>query len=202
MSLFTAPPHLTGGARWNPLWDKVPVFCWMPLDSKLRVLGGKIVFRRMYFPVGAHRTATADRAGFDLCPPLMAFFTNPPHHPVAAGEHLLRGEGAVFGGMPLAGQFWKERGQIVLTRPSYLTGTDRAAGSAAGPGMYRRPPAVTFLTLPPNLALAAARDNSRSKREVGVCYPLIQQFLPPFPYAEVVQVFTHGQPPFYAESTF
>lgn len=202
MSLFTAPPHLSDGTRWNLLRGKASIFCWVPLGYKLRVLGGKIVFRRVYFPVGADRTATAGHAGFYLCPPLMVSFANPPHHPVATGEYLLRGKGAVFGGMPLAGQFWKERGQIVLSRLSYLTSADRAAGTAAGSGMYRRLPAVTFLTLPPNLALAAARDNSRSKREVGVCYPLIQQFLPPFPYAEVVQVFTHGQPPFYAESTF
>lgn len=73
MSLFTSPPHLTRGARWNLLRGKAPIFCWVPLDGKLRVLGGKIVFRRVYFPVGAHRAAAADHAGFDLCPPLMAF---------------------------------------------------------------------------------------------------------------------------------
>ena len=155
MSLFTAPPHLTGSARWNLLRGKVPVSCWVPLGNKLRVLGGKIVFSGMYFPVGADRTAAADRAGFDLCPPLMTFFTDPPHHPVAAGEHLLRGEGAVFGGMPLVGQFWKERGQIVLSRLSYLTSADRAAGTAAGSGMYRRLPAVTLIASPPNLPLTA-----------------------------------------------
>ena len=63
---------------------------------------------------------------------------------VTAGEHLLRGEGAVFDGMPLAGQFWKERGQIVLSRLSHLTRADRAAGSAAGSGIYRRLPAMAF----------------------------------------------------------
>ena len=47
MSLFTSPPHLTRGARWNLLRGKAPIFCWVPLDGKLRVLGGKIVFRRV-----------------------------------------------------------------------------------------------------------------------------------------------------------
>lgn len=155
MSLFTAPPHLSDGTRWNLLRGKASIFCWVPLGYKLRVLGGKIVFRRVYFPVGADRTATANNAGFDLCPPLMAFFANPPHHPVTAGEHLLRGEGAVFGGMPLVGQFWKERGQIVLSRLSHLTGADRATGSVAGSGMYRRLPAVTLIASPPNLPLTA-----------------------------------------------
>lgn len=163
MSLFTAPPHLTDGARWNLLRGKVPVFCRVPLDGKLRILGGKIVFRWVYFPVDADRTAAANNAGFDLCPPLMAFFANPPHHPVTAGEHLLRGEGAVFGGMPLAGQFWKERGQIVLSRLSYLTSADRAAGTAAGSGMYRCLPAMAFFTLPPNFALAAIGNLIRNQ---------------------------------------
>ena len=163
MSLFTAPPHLTGSARWNLLRGKVPVFCWVPLDGKLRALGGKIIFRWVYFPVGAHWTATANHARFDLCPPLMAFFANPPHHPVASGNYLLRGKITVASGMPLAGQFWKERGQIVLTRLSYLTGADRTAGSAAGSGMYRRLPAVVFLTTPPDFSLAAIGNLLRSQ---------------------------------------
>ena len=163
MPLFTSPPHLTRGARWNLLRGKAPIFCWVPLDGKLRVLGGKIVFRRVYFPVGADRTATAGHAGFYLCPPLMVSFANPPHHPVATGEYLLRGKGAVFGGMPLAGQFWKERGQIVLSRLSYLTSADRAAGTAAGSGMYRRLPAMALFTLPPNFALAAIGNLIRNQ---------------------------------------
>lgn len=195
MPLFTAPPHLTSGTRRNGVRGNRPVFCWVPLDGKLRELGGKIVFRRAYFPVGAHRTATAYHAGFDLCPPLMAFFANSPHHPVTAGEHLLRGKIAIASGMPLAGQFRKARGQIVLTRLSHLTGADRAAGSAAGPGIYRRLPAVALLAMPPDLALAAAGDNSRSKGEICVRCPFFQQLLPPLPYAEVLQTFPHGQYP-------
>lgn len=163
MSLFTAPLHLSDGTRWNLLRGKASIFCWVPLGYKLRILGGKIVFRWVYFPVGAHRTATANHAGFDLCPPLMAFFTNPPHHPVAAGEYLLRGKGAVFGGMPLAGQFWKERGQIVLSRLSYLTSAGRAATSAAGPGVDRSLPNVAFFTLPPDFFRAAVGNLIRGQ---------------------------------------
>lgn len=155
MSLFTAPPHLTDGARWNLLRGEAPVFCWVPLDGKLRELGGKIVFRRVYFPVGAHWTATANHAGFDLCPPLMAFFANPPHHPVTAREHLPRGEGAVFAGVPLTSQIGVEGGQIRFPRKGNFPGADRTAGSVAGSGMYRRLPAVAFLTTPPDFALAA-----------------------------------------------
>lgn len=174
MSLFTAPPHLTSGARRNGIRGDRPVFCWVPLDGKPGVLGSQIVFRRVYFPVGAHRTATANHAGFDLCPPLMAFFTNPPHHPVTAGEHLLRGEGAVFDGMPLAGQFWKERGQIVLSRLSHLTRADRAAGSAAGSGIYRRLPAVAFLTTPPDFSLATIGNLLRRQGKIACGVPLLQ----------------------------
>lgn len=155
MSLFTAPPHLSGGARWNLLRGKAPVFCRVPLGSKLRVLGGQIVFRRVYFPVGAHRTATAGHAGFDLCPPLMAFFANPPHHPVTAGEHLLRGEGAVFGGVPLTSQIGVEGCQIRLPHKGNFPGADRAAGPAAGSGIYGRLPSVVLLTTPPNFPFTA-----------------------------------------------
>lgn len=172
MPLFTSPPHFTSGARWKLLRGKAAIFCWVPLDGKLRALGGKIVFRRVYFPVGAHRTATADHAGFDLCPPLMAFFANPPHHPVTAGEHLLRGEGAVFGGVPLTSQIGVEGGQIRLPRKGNFPGADRAAGSAAGSGMYRRLPVVAFVASPPDLLLAAVRNLIRGQGQIALHIPL------------------------------
>lgn len=174
MSLFTSPPHLTRGARWNLLRGKAPIFCWVPLDGKLRVLGGKIVFRRVYFPVGAHRTAAADHAGFDLCPPLMAFFANPPHHSVTPGEHLLRGEGAVLCGMPLASQIGVEGGQIRLPRKGNSPGANRAAGSTTCSGMYRRLPAVAFVASPPDLLLAAVRNLIRGQGQIALRIPLFQ----------------------------
>ena len=174
MPLFTSPPHLTRGARWNLLRGKTPIFCWMPLDDKLRVLSGKIVFRRVYFPVGAHRTATANHAGFYLCPPLMAFFANPPHHPVTAGEHLVRGEGAVFGGMPLASQIAVEGGQISLPRKGNSPGANRAAGSTTCSGIHCCLPVMAFFTLLPDFAIAAIGNLLRRQGKIARSVPLFQ----------------------------
>ena len=93
----------------------------------------------------------------------MAFFANPPHHSVTAGEHLLRGEGAVFGRVPLTSQIGVESGQIRLPRKGNSPGTDRTTGSVAGSGMYRRLPVVALVALPPDFAFAAVRNLIRGQ---------------------------------------
>ena len=104
----------------------------MPLCGKLGILCGQIVLCGMYFPVGTHRTAASRCPGFDLRLPLVSLFAFPPDLPMTAGQYLCRGEITVSRWMPLAGQFRKNGGQIVLSRLCNFTGTDRAAGSAAG----------------------------------------------------------------------
>ena len=202
VTLFADPPDLAGGTRRDLVRGKRPIFRGVPLGGKPGILTGQIVFRGAYFPVGAHGTAAACHTGIDLCPPLMSALADPPGHLMTAGQYLCWSEITVSRWMPLAGQLRKERGQVVLSRLWHLACTDRAAGSAAGPGMYRGLPVMAFSALPPDLFLAAVGDDGRCDRQIFVRRPLIQQLLPPFLYAEVVQAFTHGQSPFYAESTF
>ena len=202
VSLFTDPPDPAGGTRRDLVRGQQSVFGGVPLGGKLRILTGQIIFSRVYFPVGTHGTAAAGHSGFDARPPLMAFFTDPPDDPVTAREHLLWGKGSVAGGVPLTGQIGTAGGQICFPSQWYFPRADRTPGPADGPGMYRCPPAMSLLTLPPYFSLAAMGDDGRCDRQIFVRRPLIQQLLPPFPCAEVMQAFTHGQAPFYAESIF
>ena len=174
MPLFTSPPHFTSGAQWKLLRGKAAIFCWVPLDGKLRVLGGKIVFRRVYFPVGAHLTAAASHTIFDLRPPLMFFLTYPPDRSLTAGQNLCWREVAVSRWMPLMCQFRKKGSQIVFSLLCNLTGTDRATGPITGSGMYCCLPAMTFVASPPDLLLAAVRNLIRGQGQIALRIPLFQ----------------------------
>lgn len=102
MPLFTSPPHFTSGAQWKLLRGKAAIFCWVLLDGKLRVLGGKIVFRRVYFPVGAHRAAGSTTcSGMYRRLPAVAFVASPPDLLLAAVRNLIRGQGQIALRIPL-----------------------------------------------------------------------------------------------------
>ena len=76
----------------------------MPLGGQLRAQGCQVVFPFRQLTVGADRTAAAVYPCLYLRLPLMALLAAPPHLPVAAGEHLARGERSVSGRVPLGGQ--------------------------------------------------------------------------------------------------
>ena len=156
VAFFASPPDLPVSAGRHLLRGQVPVFHRVPLGCQIGKPAGKVIFAGYHLSSGTDRAAAAaGGAGVDRRLPFVAALALPPHLPAGPRGDAFRREGAIFGGMPLAGQFWKERGQIVLSRLSYLTSADRAAGTAAGSGMYRCLPAMAFFTLPPNFALAA-----------------------------------------------
>ena len=81
---------------------------------------------------------------------LVAQGTAPPHSAVAGGRTMLRGEGAVAGGMPLGGNGRKTGLQIIFLRHDDLPRTHRAP-RPPHPGRHRRLPAVPPLAAPPDL---------------------------------------------------
>lgn len=170
----------------------------MPLGCNGWKLAGQIIFTGNHLFPSAYGTAATTHTGFDLRLPRMTFFADPPDRSMTSGQNLSWSKTVISCWTPLICQFRKKGGQIVLSRLRNLTSSDRAAGS----GIYRRLPVLAFFTTPPDVAFAAPGNSNRSKREIGVCYPFIQQFLTPFPDAEIVQVFPHGQSSLHAESTF
>ena len=97
----TAPPDLPVGARRHRPGGQGGVFDGVPLPCQMGVGGRQIVVPRLNRSIGADRTAAAGRPGFDDGLPFMPLLADPPNSPVAAGRHLLRGQGSVLGGMPL-----------------------------------------------------------------------------------------------------
>ena len=202
MSLFTDPPHFTGSPGYNVVGSQPLISGRVPLSSQPGVLGSQTVFAGGYLTVCADRATAAGHPGFDLRPPRVSFFTDPPDHAMAAGQDLHGSETAVSSGMPLTGQLGKTCCQIILTWLYHFPGTNRAAASTSCSGIHRCLPNVLLLTPPPYFALAAPGDEGRSERQIFIFRPLSQQLLPPFPFAENVQAFSHGQTSFDTESTF
>lgn len=88
----------------------------------------------------------------------MAQVTFPPHFAMGAGRHHLGRQGAVQRRMPLGGDLWLQRGQIVKPRQNLSSCTVWAAAAAHGAGTYRGLVVVSLLTTPPHLTVRTGRD--------------------------------------------
>ena len=174
VALFADPPDPPAGSRRHRIRGEASVPCGMPLTGQLRIAGRQIIFRCLDFPVCTYRAAAAGYPGLDLRPPFMALPAHPPHLPVTAGKHLIRSQRSIFCGMPLTGQLGTAGGKIAPPRHRDFPRTHRAAGSAAGPGMYRCLPGVSVLTPPPDFALAAAGNLTWAQGKIALDVPLLQ----------------------------
>ena len=178
------------------------IFCRVPLPRHLRKLRCHVVCSRHNHPSGTDRASSPVQcAGLDGNAPLVTFFTPPPDFTLGAGGHFPGRQRAIFRRVPLLSQFRKLACQIIAAGRHRAVSTYRAA-AALYTGADFRLPFMAQTAPPPHLLLTSRQYMFRSERKIGVLFPLIQQLLPPFPYAEIMQAFPHGQSPFYAESTF
>lgn len=156
--LFTAPPYFTVAARCHLIWRYTSVSVRMPLPGHFRKVGRQIILSRADLAVSADGATAAGSPGFDLGPPFMTFFSDPPDHFVAARQHLFRSQRRVFDRMPLLCKLRAARSKVILTCLCSPPGTHRAVGPAACTGIHRCPPFVPLFTAPPDFAFTPVRD--------------------------------------------
>lgn len=104
----------------------------------------------------------------------MAFFAAPPDFFVAGWGDFVWRECAVFAGMPLSGNGWIKRSQVVEPCQHFFAGADWAAtavDTAGNAGLV----VVAFLTAPPHFAPGAGDDVGRGKSAVFSRVPFLRQ---------------------------
>ncbi len=124
MAFVADPPDFAPGAGDDIARREVAIFGWVPLAGELGIVGGEIVFSAQECAITANWATGAGHSAFDLGAPLVAMLTLPPDETVATGEHVGRGEVAIFCGMPLAGDIWIAGGEVGLAGngPTTVTG--------------------------------------------------------------------------------
>ena len=187
MAFFAHPPYLSMRPRSHVAGRQDSVPARVPLQGHLGMRGRQVVFSPLYGAVGADRTAGPRHTGFDNRLPLMPTAAHPPHQPVAAGQHLFRGERLIFLRMPLLCNFRKLRRKICLPRNGQLSRTVRAPCSCTCTCIHRTLPFVPVFALPPYPSAASAADGIRRQLPVLFTIPLAQQFGPSRPLAKLTE---------------
>ena len=185
------PPDFAPGAGDDVARREVAIFGWMPLAGELGIVGGEVVFSAQECAVAADWTAGTGHSAFDLGTPHVSMLTLPPDETVAAGEHVGRGEVAIFGGMPLAGDVWIAGGEVGFTRNGPTAVAIRAACAAAASGMDGGLPTVSIRTAPPNVPFAAIAYAFWGQRQVALAVPLVKQFFAACAATEIGERFAH-----------
>ena len=191
MAFITNPPDFAPGAGDDIARREVAIFGWVPLAGELGIVGGEVVFSAQECAVAANRAAGAGHSAFDLGTPHVSMLTLPPDETVAAGEHVGRGEIAVFGGMPLAGDIWIAGGEVGLAGNGPTAVAIRAACAAAASGMDGGLPTVSIRTAPPNVPFAAIAYAFWGERQVALAVPLVKQFFAACAATEIGERFAH-----------
>ena len=191
MAFVANPPDFAPGAGDDVARREVAIFGWMPLAGELGIVGGEVVFSAQECAVAADWTAGTGHSAFDLGTPHVSMLTLPPDETVAAGEHVGRGEVAIFGGMPLAGDVWIAGGEVGFTRNGPTAVAIRAACAAAASGMDGGLPTVSIRTAPPNVPFAAIAYAFWGQRQVALAVPLVKQFFAACASTEIGERFAH-----------
>lgn len=111
-------------------------------------------------------------AAVDDSLPFVACAAAPPDTFSAAWGDILRGEAAIFGGMPFLGDGGLQRGEVVETWQHFLIGTVGAAAAALGAAGDDCLVVVAFVTAPPDFAIAGWGDVFRREGAVFCGVPL------------------------------
>lgn len=82
------PPNFAPGARDDIARRQLTIFGWVPLTSKLGIIGGEIVLSAQECAIAANRTTSSSHAALNLSTPFVPMFTLPPNQTVAAREHI------------------------------------------------------------------------------------------------------------------
>lgn len=91
------------------------VFGGVPLTRNVWIEASEVIVANLHLFIGADRTAGTVDARFHLRPPFVAVRTAPPDNAVRAGQHLIRGEVAVFFRMPFLRNERIQGGEVIDT---------------------------------------------------------------------------------------
>lgn len=124
----------------------------------------------------------------------------PPDDAMAAGEHVTRGEVAVFLCVPFLRKEWIFCGKIVFSGDGKTSAAIGAACAAAGASVHGGLPVVALCAGPPNFFLAAVADGLWCEGKISFAVPLAEKIGAVVALAKAGQGFSHGLlPPFYVE---
>lgn len=169
------PPHTPPAARGDVLRREGAVEGRVPLAGDGWVEGGEVVVADKHFFIGTvGASAAAHGAAGDDCLVVVAFFTAPPDFFVAGWGDFVWRECAVFAGMPLSGNGWIKRSQVVKPCQHFLASADGAAAAvdaAGNAGLV----VMAFLTVPPHFAAGAGHHVRRRESAIFRRVPLPRQ---------------------------
>ena len=175
MSCVALPPHAPSAARGDILRRKSAVEGRVPLASNGWVEGGEVVVADKHFFIGTvGASAAAHGAAGDDRLVVVAFFTAPPDLFVAGWGDFVWRECAIFGRVPLGGNGWVKRSQVVKACQHFLASADRAAAAvdaAGNTGLVVMP----ILAAPPHFAAGAGHHVRRGEGAIFRWMPLTRQ---------------------------
>ena len=171
MSQLTTPPHFTVRGGRHVCRLQSIVFLTIPLGGNSREIAGQVVLSGKHCLARAVGAAYSADTGGNHRLPLMAFSALPPNLAVGACQHIGGHQTAVFGGVPLTGQFRPNAGQVVDAGQQCPVGTDRTA-AARNTGFHHGPPFVFLFADPPHCPVAPNGNTVRGKGTILLRVPL------------------------------
>lgn len=132
VSLTASPPHPFMASRRHHLWCQTAVQRSIPLGGDLRIERSKIIKTSQNAPscaVWAAGVLYSSCCNDGL--PFMTKCASPPYLSVAEGSDLIRSKTSVALRIPLCGDVWKERRQIILAGHHSLPSANRASRASA-----------------------------------------------------------------------
>lgn len=192
MAFGTDPPDFATAAGDDVFWCEGAVFSGVPFFGEGWQLGGEVVVAALHGSVGANGTACAVDAGFYLCTPLVTMCAAPPDDAMAAGEHVARGEVAVFLCVPFLGEEWIFCSEVIFSGDGESSAAIGTACAAAGAGVHGGLPVVAVFTCPPDFFLAAVADGFRGEGKISFAVPLAEKIGAVVALAKTCQGFSHG----------
>ena len=132
VSLTASPPHPFMASRRHHLWCQTAVQRSIPLGGDLRIERSKIIKTSQNAPscaVWAAGVLYSSCCNDGL--PFMTKCVSPPYLSVAEGSDLIRSQTSVALRIPLCGDVWKERRQIILAGHHSLPSANRASRASA-----------------------------------------------------------------------
>lgn len=122
----------------------------------------------------------------------MAMCAAPPDDAMAAGEHLIWCEVAVFLCVPFLRKEWIFCGKIVFSGNGKAAAAVGAACAATGASVHGGLPVVAVFTCPPDFFLAAVADGLRGEGKIFFADPLAEKIGAVVALAKACQGFSHG----------
>ena len=155
MPFSAFPPYPLVTSRRYHFWSQTAVQRAIPLRGDFRMKRSKIIETGQDAPSCA---VWAPGVFYSSCSndglPFMAKCTSPPDLPVAEGSDLIRSQTSVALRIPLCGDVWKERRQIILAGHHGLPSANRASHASAS-AQNACPPRMASIAFPPDASFAS-----------------------------------------------